>query len=294
VPGSPTGALAKLGALPSGTALGVVTRLPEDLTISPILMGLPFLLSSGELTGEGLEREGSGLTPAEEQEYDTLLDKQFTGKLTKAEQKRFDELEQKMDIGFGGKPLTEAEGAELDRLFAKKNPTAADRKRMAELLGVPEGSIPAGMGGPGGLGGRTGGTPFDDLFTALNGGLLSVAVSDVAGGSPSFRAIVELAKAPDAAKARQWSELFGKDATVKVDGSSLTVQSDKFSGTGKLADDPLFRRASAGVSAPDAQLALYVDLTRTVDAAQKKELGPVQAVFLSGGTDSGTARILIG
>jgi hypothetical protein len=295
--GSPTDALAKLGALPSGTSLGVVARLPDDLTASPMFLGLPFLFATGGFAGEGLEVDGSdlgsGLTPAEEEEYDTLLEKEITGKLTKAEQKRFDELENKMSDAFdgfgpGGKPLTKAEGEELDRLMEKQNPTAADRKRMAELLGIPEAAM-----GPGGSGiGDT--KEFEEMFGALNGGLLSVAVSDLAGDSPSFRAIVELAKAPDAAKTQQWSELFGKQATVKVEGSSITVQSEKFSGTGKLADDPLFRRASAGATGKDAQMALYVDLTRTVGAAQKKDLGPVQAVFVSGSTVSGTARILIG
>lgn len=283
-----TDALAKLGALPAGSAIGLVARLPEDAGKSPLSFGLPFLLASGagDIT---VGEPKSPLTPAEETEFETLIDKQMSGgKLTKAEQKRLDQLNTKMMGSFAPpKNLTKAEQAELEALMAKENPSEADDKRIAELLGVP------GLGSDGG--GFLGvDKESQQMFDALSGGLLSVAVSDVTGAAPAFRAIVELAKTPDAAAAQKWTEMSGKDVTVKLDGATLTLQSDGYGGTGRLADDPLFRRASVGTAAAGAQMAVYVDLTRAVPDKDRAELGSVQAVFLSGSADSGTVRVLIG
>jgi Protein of unknown function (DUF3352) len=281
----PTDALGKLGALPAGTGIGMVLRLPEDAKAWSSLVGLPYALAFASAGDEfSMDEPQSRLTPAEQEEFDALIEKQMTGKLSKAEQKRFEQLSKKM-IGPIGSPkdLTPAEQAELEALIAKPNPTEAEQARMAELL-VP--GYPAG--GPDGLG-----KEWDETFDALSGGLLSLAVTDVAA-TPSFRAIVELAKTPDAETMKRLTALSGKNMTVKVDGGTLSLQSDGFTGSGRLADDPLFRRASAGSAAADAQMAVYVDLTRVAPAKARAELGPYQAIFISGGADSGTAKVLIG
>jgi hypothetical protein len=277
---APADALAKLGALPAGTAMGAVTRLPENAMASPILSGLSFLLPGGLIGGDdasmGVPR--SPLTPDEESEFAALSEKQMNGKLTKAEQKRYAELKQKMISALMPPGLTKAEQAELQRLMAKENPTDADQARMDELFGVND------------IGSYSDNS-MEKAFGALSGGLLNVAVTP-SGTSSLFRMIVELAKTPEAGTADRMATLFGPGVSAKLDGSTLTVQSTGFSATGRLADDPLYRKASTGASA-DAQMAVYVDLARAYPQAQT-EIGSLRALFISGGSESGTAKVLIG
>jgi hypothetical protein len=281
-----TDAMGKLGALPAGTGVGVVARLDESTTLFPFLMlGMPF----GFMTAGGQPDEidpPSPLTPQEEQELDALIAKQAKGSLTKAEQKRLDELSAKM-MGPMKPPreLTPAERKELDALLAKGRLTEAEKKRLAELMGVPD----FGSGGPNGLDEKS----WEDMFGALSGGLLTLTATDFAT-KPAFRAIVELAKAPDAATAKRLTELSDKDVTVSLDGTTLSVQSKGFAGTGRLGDDPLFRRATAAAPAGDAQLAVYADLTRIVPADARAQFGPFQAIFVVSTNDSGMVRVLIG
>jgi hypothetical protein len=282
-----TDAIGRLGALPSGTDVGVVARLPEDFNLSPFLfLGLPFGMMS--LSGGQPEEvdQTAHLTPQEQKELNELIAKQLSGKLTKAEQMRLDALSAKM-LGPtpAGKNLTPAERKELDALLAKGKLTEAEQKRVAELLGVPD----FGAAKPGGVDD----TALKDVFGALAGGLVTLAVGGVAG-KPAFRAIVELAKSPDADTAKRLTGLSDKDVTVSLDGSTLSMQSKGFAGGGKLGDDPLFRRAIAAAPGGDAQLAVYVDLTRIIPADELAKLGPLQAIFVTSGNDSGIARVLIG
>lgn len=272
-----TDAMGKLGALPSGTGAGLVARLPDGFSLTPFLLfGLPL----GFASGPGELNELEPLTPAEQKEFDELTTKQLTGKLTKAEQKRLDELEQKMFPLGPEKELTPAEQKELDALIAKPNLTEAEQKRLNELLGVPDFGTPPGS------------EAWKELFDALAGGVVTLSMS-MEGLKPAFHAVVELVKAPDAETAKRLNELSDKDVTVKLDGATLSVQSNASVGTGRLADDPLFRKASAGAGA-DAQIAAYVDLTRLVPAEHRTELGPYQAIFASVNGDSGIVRVLIG
>lgn len=85
--GTITDAIAKLGALPASSEIAAVAKVPDDLDKSPFAtFGLPFA---------GMGAKGSPLTEAEQKELDALMDKDFEGKLTAAEQKRLEEL-------FGG------------------------------------------------------------------------------------------------------------------------------------------------------------------------------------------------
>jgi hypothetical protein len=270
-----TDAVGKLGALPAGTSVGVVARLSGEFNPSPFLLfGLPMGFDS-----ETTEEPSSSLTPQEDEEFNTLIGKQISGKLTKAEQKRLEELSAKM---FGPttspKDLTPAEQKELDALITKGNLTEAEQKRLDELLGIPGGFDPRPDN-------SQSGKAMEDLLGSLSGALVTVAATDLSA-KPAFKAIVELAQTPNADMAKELTSLAGKDVTVKLDGATLSVQSVGYAGSGRLSDDPLFRRASAGAGS-GAQMAIYVDLTRL-------KAGPYKAIFVTGSGDSGSARVLIG
>jgi hypothetical protein len=274
-------AVGKLGALPAGTAIGVVARLPEGTDLSPFAsFVLPSLLGSESGDFEEVE-SGSPLTPAEEDELDALMEKQMSGSLTKAQEQRLEELMDKAIAVPSATHLTPAEQEELQRLLSKSNPTEADQKRITELLGVP--TLPG-----------TTGTAWDDLLGSLSGALVTVSASGL-GAKPAFRAVVEYATAPDAKTAKRLTGLSDDEVTVKLDGTTLSLQSTVFTGTGRLADDPLYRKATAAVPAGDTQTAVYVDLTRLVPAEDRGELGAFQAILLVVGSDnSGLARVMIG
>jgi hypothetical protein len=272
-----TNAVGRLGDLPAGTSLGVVARVPEEFAAGSLLfMGLPFAFAA---PGTEPPQPESVLTPREQKEFDSLMEKVASGKITAAEQKRFDELSQKMFPTEPAKDLTPAERKELEALLSKGDLTEAEAKRLNELIGVPEGPVAGGA--------------WEDLFGGLGGGLVTLAAADLTT-SPAFRAVIELTKTPDAESAKRMTELSSKDFTVRLDGATLTLQSKGFSASGRLADDALFRRATANAPAGDTQMAIYADLTRAVSAQFRAKLGPFQAIFVAAGGDSGMARVLIG
>jgi hypothetical protein len=270
-------AVGRLGDLPAGTSLGVIARLPKDFASGPLmLLGLPF---ASAVPGGDLPPPDVALTPQEQKEFDSLMEKVATGKITAAEQKRLDELSEKMFPMNPGKALTPAERKELEALLSKGDLTEAEAKRVNELIGVPE--APAGA------------TALQDVFGALGGGLVTLSAADITT-SPVFRMVIELARTPDAETTKRLTDLPGKDFTVKLEGSTLTVQSNGFSASGRLADDALFKRATANAPGNDAQVAIYADLTRIASAQLRSKLGPYQAIFVMTGDDGGMARVLIG
>jgi hypothetical protein len=265
-----TDAIARLAALPAGSEIAAVASLSRDLDASPVAG-----LALGSMFTAGLGSEpASGLTPAEDKELNELLLKDVQDTLTPAEEARMQELTNKM-LSFGPE-LTPEEEKELDALFAKDELTEAEQKRFEELLGGP-------MGGEG--------PDLEALLETLSGATVSISMKGVAG-EPMLSAVAALAKAPSAETVSALKEI-SPEVTISVEGTTLTAKSTGYTASGKLADDPLFQRATAGAPA-NLYLAAYVDLK----FAKEKERGPLRGLAFMVGEEHGDqvalARILIG
>jgi hypothetical protein len=123
-----------------------------------------------------------------------------------------------------------------------------------------------------------------------------VAVSGVTE-TPVFRALIELAKDPEADLKSRLQSGQGKDVKVEVVGRAVTITSASFpTGGAKLAEDPLFQRALAGCPA-SAQIALYANATKLLPATVRDKVGQVRAIGLwqsvENGEPVGSIRVLI-
>ncbi|GIH04499.1 hypothetical protein Rhe02_25660 [Rhizocola hellebori] len=268
-------AIARLGALPAGSEIAAVASLPSGLSESP-LAGIP--LSAALIGGMGLGPSGGGLSPQEQTELNELMSKDLQNKLTPAEEARLTELMDKTS-GFGP-DLSPAEQKELDALFSKDELTEAEEKRVEELLG----------------GGATGGAgpDIDAVLQTLSGATVAISMTGVAD-KPALSIVAALAKAPSADTISSLKEI-SPDLTVSVEGTTLTAKSAGFTAGGKLADDPLFKRATAGAPG-NLTFAAYVDL-KFAKKAGGPQTGPLTGLCLMAGTDQGDqvalARVLIG
>ena len=257
--GTVTDALARLGALPSASEVAAVAQISGELASATSM--LPLLL--GGFGGfEGKDGEIVEVDPSKD-------------------------------------PLTEAEFKELDAIMAKPESkrSAAEKKRLEELMGKLMG---AGVPGwPGDIGGdfTDAGDPWDGLTDSFKDATITVAVSGITE-TPVFRALIELAKDPEADLKSRLQSTQGKDVKVDVSGRSVTVISASFpTGGARLADNPVFQRALAGCPA-SAQIALYADATKILPATVIDQIGKVSAIGLwqsvEDGEPVGAVRILIG
>jgi hypothetical protein len=282
-------ALSRLGDLPGNSAVAAVARIPTHLAgptgspLDPASMAFG-LFFEGMLTFGNPAETPPGhrqLSAAEQQELDALLSKDPTT-LTPAEHKRIQAL-LGMDPTVAGPPvntprrvLTEAEQQEVAALMAKdpSQLTAADRARLTQLLGFDR----TATGGPGpGL--------TRDPTEPLAGASISLSISDLTG-TPAVKAVVE---ATSADRARQLASSFGDRLTITANGNVVTATSPGYTGSGgRLADQRLFQKAMAD-SPANVSTAVFVDLRRTVPAAQRDKLGGLLAVSLVVGEDHGAA-----
>jgi hypothetical protein len=309
--GTPTApvpdALSRLGTLPGDSAVAAVARIPAHLEkvagnlLDPVSVafGLFFtgmIMFAVPMAGPPAAHQ---LSDAQQRELDALMSKD-PAKLTPAEHKRIAQL-----LGFdptvggpppfmGGAPggpsrvLTDAEQREVEALLAKdpSQLTPAEHARLAQLLG----GDPTRLTGPGPD--HSGALPGDPT-EPLSGAAVTLAVSGF-GATPTLKATVE---ATSADQAHQLAATFGGRLTTTTDGSTVTATSPGYTGGGgRLADQPLFRKAVAG-SPTDVFAAVFVDLRRAVPAGQRDKLGGLLAVSLVVGADhgdqAGTLRLLV-
>jgi hypothetical protein len=195
--------------------------------------------------------------------------------------------------------LTDAELKELETIMAKPESkrSAAEKKRLEELMGKLMAA--GGPGRPGDLGGDVidPGDPWEELSDSFKDATIAVAVSGITE-TPVFRALIELAKDPEANLKSTLQASQGKDVKVEVSGRAVTVASVSFpAGGAKLADDPLFQKALAGCPA-SAQIALYANAAKVLPDTARDKIGQVRAIGLwqsvENGEPVGAVRVLIG
>jgi hypothetical protein len=164
----------------------------------------------------------------------------------------------------------------------------------ADLAGLPQATIPAGIGG----------SNLFDLVPALFGSTVSLSASDIASGAS--RLVIQAADPARAASIESLlSSSFGgrySGLLVNRTGTTVTASSPKYNpGSGTLADSPAFRSVFDGAS-HDSLVAAYLDVPAvaakaTLSPQEAAQVAPVKAIGFSTGYDSdtlvGLLRILI-
>ncbi|MDI1459533.1 hypothetical protein QEZ54_00985 [Catellatospora sp. KI3] len=269
-----TDALARLGALPDNSLLGAVVQLPADTidgsSALPLgmsgLSGLStFLFGLPGLTG------GMGLDPDEPHPVSVVPS---------------------TEPGVEVPELTAAELKELDKLMAKDfdKLTDAERKRVAELLGMPAGA----MGEPGGLGSLGGPGSFGpdlDQLAGLNGAQITVSLNKT---EPKAELRVDVAATTPAAADGLVNllESLGAWFNATADGSSVTAITPGYvASASPLSAQPAFQSATAGLPA-NADTALYLDLAALGASADLPLRTVVLAQSTENGAQTGTLRLL--
>ncbi|WP_155372060.1 hypothetical protein [Catellatospora vulcania] len=257
-------AVARLGALPADTHVGVVAQLPRDLSASAGALGSPYGLLMAMAMG--------GMTSGIGDEVD------------------LDALDEPVPTGVVDTPvipespeLTPAEEAELDALLDKgfDKLTPAERKRVEKLLGLPADAM--GDIGDGPLGGAG---PFAAL-PALDGAVLSVAVRTKAQQDPAVRIVAEALDAAAAGKLVEMLSGMGSSGlTATAEGTVVTATSSGYTaGSGTLAGQTAFQHAVADAPA-GTDVAVYVNLAELLPPAERAKT-PFQALVLLQGVDNG-------
>ncbi|GAA1628166.1 hypothetical protein ACFQY4_40355 [Catellatospora bangladeshensis] len=272
-------AVAKLGALPGDTNVGVVARLPQGLAAQANTVTSPYQAVLGLVMMQAMATATAG----EEVDLSAL-----------------EELENGPTPGPGepeslGPDLTKAEQKELARLLSKdpEELTEAEARRAEELMGLPEGVLTdqGGLDGPEGAGSMT--DPFG-MFAALDGAAVSVAARFGQGQDPAVRVTAE---ARDAAGAGRLADLLGGGLagptagpkgglTTTTAGNVVTATTAGYTpGSGTLAERPTFQQAVAGAPA-GTDLAVYLDLANLLPQDQRERL-PFEALAVLQGSDGG-------
>ncbi|MFC7244106.1 hypothetical protein ACFQO7_16665, partial [Catellatospora aurea] len=264
-------AVAKLGALPADTHVGVVAQLPRDLSAAADAPGSPLgLLMALAMTG---------MTTDISDQVDVggaLGEPGPTGVVGTSEIPQAPEL-------------TPAEQAELNALMEKgfDKLTPAERERVEKLLGIPE----LGDLGDGPLGGAN---PFGTI-AALDGAVVSVAVRTKAEQDPAVRVVAEALDAAAAGKLVELLTGMGKSGlTATAEGNVVTATSTGYTpGGGTLAGQEAFQHAVADAPAVTG-LAVYVNLAELLPAAERAKTPLGELVLLQvveGGDQTGVLRL---
>jgi hypothetical protein len=185
---------------------------------------------------------------------------------------------------------------------------------LSQLDGLPGASVvglAADLRGVRGLNGDVT-TALDDLLREVHGGLtdLDRFVHDVAGSTvslslvdPESPAVKLLVKAGDGASAADLAGLLRQTlgparGEVAVTGNTVSLTSPRYQGgSGRLADNPLYRAAMADPPA-NVVLAGYANVTDLAPSMkltpdEAAQLAPVHAVGLSLGSSGGSAQLLL-